>query len=278
MLGGNTLYALATMGVYVILGARGETGKVGLYWWAYALSIQTVTLVASQLEPVLFASLSRLQGDSARHGSAFLRSLRGLAVVVVPLSVLQAVVAEPAVKLVFAERWHPAIPLLELLSIGMVFAGISVPSASMMQSQGRFRSYFVAATVNVGAFGALLAVAAHDGRVWAFALAALVYYFVAFVVNLFTALGSAHLERWRVVGPVAAILGAGALAGGVGFAAQRALNGTDPLHLLARCGVGAAAFGTVYLAAVVLVQPAAVRELISLIRASIARTSAHRAV
>jgi len=46
MLGASLLYAIATQGAYFILGFHGQTDEVGRYWWAYALSVQTVMLIS----------------------------------------------------------------------------------------------------------------------------------------------------------------------------------------------------------------------------------------
>jgi len=276
MLGASLLYAFATQGAYFILGFHGQTDEVGRYWWAYALSVQTVMLISLQLDPVLFASLTKLQGEPRRHGHAYVRSLRVLALVVVPLSAFQAVLAEPGVKLVFAERWHAAIPVLQFLSVGMAFVGISIPSGSMMQSMGRFRAYFASAAANVTIFVLLMIPAAADGRARVIAMAAMVYYFFAFVINLVTALAPAHVEWRRVASPLAGILAAGLLAGAAGFGAQRMIAGPDDaVHLIERGVVGAIVLGVVYLGAIMVLQPATLKELVVLARASLSRPRAH---
>jgi O-antigen/teichoic acid export membrane protein len=268
ILGALFCYAIASQGAYMILGMRGQIDAVGRYWWAYNLSVQAVGVVAMQLNPVLFSSLTRLQGEPKRQAAAFLRSMRVLAAVVVPLSVLQAVVAEPAVKLLFAARWHAAIPLLQLLSVGMAFVAISVPAGSLMQSQGRFRAYFVAAVANLCLYVGLITAGASSREAVAIAASVVGYYVLAFGVNLMVAVAPGHVSVGAVLGSLSGSIVAAAIAGLAGFALQLWIGGLRlPGLLLLRIFAGAGVTSLLYLALVWRLQPAAWQELVRLVNA-----------
>lgn len=142
LLGAQLVLTLAAQGDRLILGLFHSTAVVGVYFFAFGLSTQTVQLLSGNLFNVLLPSLAQLQTDIARQTAAYLRVTRLLAVVSTPLSLLQAALAAPVVRLLFASKWRGAIPALEVLSIGMAFAVIAGPAWSMIKAQGRFKTFF----------------------------------------------------------------------------------------------------------------------------------------
>ena len=98
---------------------------VGAYFFAFRLAIQPVQLLAGNLSNVLFPILAQLRGDPARQGEAALKASRVLSYVVMPYCFLQAAVAKPLLTLVFADKWLAAIPLMQILSIGLAFDAVS---------------------------------------------------------------------------------------------------------------------------------------------------------
>ncbi len=74
VLGANLLYMMIGQGDYMVLGLFFSAHTVGLYFFAFYLSIQSVVLFTSQLSNILFPILSRLQGEPRRQTQAFLRA------------------------------------------------------------------------------------------------------------------------------------------------------------------------------------------------------------
>src|SRR5262249_28658979 len=64
---------------------------------------------------------------------------RILAFVVMPYCFLQAAVARPLLGLVFGPKWQAAIPLVEILSIGLAFDAVSWVAGALLQARGGFR-------------------------------------------------------------------------------------------------------------------------------------------
>jgi PST family polysaccharide transporter len=147
MLGHSGMLMLSTFfvsvtwqGDYIILGRLYSKEAVGVYFWAFILSAQTMQLLSANLAGVLFPSLARLQDDPARQISAFLRAAKALTVVAVPLTFVQAAAAGPVVRLLFDRKWHPGIGLIQILSLGFVPMVLFHPVLSMLKAQGRFRT------------------------------------------------------------------------------------------------------------------------------------------
>ena len=250
------LHAVAAQVVYVALGLRGATEQVGLYWWAYNLSVQTVMLVSIQLDSVLFAALSRIKDDTHRQIAGFMRSWRVLAALVAPMCLLQAAIADPGVRLLFAPRWYDAIGVLQVLSVGMAFVGVAIPCSSMLQAQGRFRTLFLVALGVVSVAVLLMCAAILDGRAVVFALAASTYYLLSTLAHMTAVLRADRPGLWSTLALLAPPLVCAALAAAAGMLSAAWLGQSRP-ELVARIAITTVVGGLVYLALSRTLQPAA---------------------
>lgn len=128
---------------YLILGlVTRDPGLVGYYFFAFNQSTVVAQLLVQSLVRILVSSLSALKDDVVRQVGAFLQAVRVLAIIAVPLGVLQATLARPFLTLLFGDRWAGAIPLLEILSIVAGMAAVSWPSVSLLMAQGRYATRF----------------------------------------------------------------------------------------------------------------------------------------
>lgn len=154
---------ITLQGDMIVLGRMfpGMTA-VGHYAFGNSISRQSMMMISRNLDFVLFPSLSKIQGDPRRQNAAFMRALRLLALVGVPLCFLQAAVADPLIHALVPERFYGTIPFIVVLSIGMAGRLMISPAESMLRSQGRFSTFsklnWIFAGVYTGAalVGALL--------------------------------------------------------------------------------------------------------------------------
>jgi O-antigen/teichoic acid export membrane protein len=216
LIGDTGLLLLATLllsviaqGGYIVLGRFHTDEAVGMYFFAYNLSLQTVVLFGLNLANVLLPALSKLQENQARLLSAFLRAARLLAAIGVPLCLLQAAVAAPAIRAVFSAKWVPAIPILQVLSISMAWMMTWNISKSLLQAQGRFMTHLIVIGVYAVCFLGAVTVAAMtsgagaDGYAGAraVAIATAIFFSIAGPVDLYIALqgaGGGWRDVWRV--------------------------------------------------------------------------------
>ncbi len=77
----------------LIVGRALGTTALGFYGFAYRLMLYPIQRAADVIGSVTLSAFALMQDDHARLGSAYLRAVRYLAVVVVPVSVLAAVTA-----------------------------------------------------------------------------------------------------------------------------------------------------------------------------------------
>jgi PST family polysaccharide transporter len=139
------LVALHSQGDYLALALFRPDDKhgLGMYWYAYNLSTQTLQMVSVTMASVLLPALSALQANAHQQHAAFRRAAAALVTLGVPLCFLQAAVARPLIHLLFKPAWADIVPLFQILSVGMGLSIIGTPGRSMLQAQGRLRGMLV---------------------------------------------------------------------------------------------------------------------------------------
>jgi O-antigen/teichoic acid export membrane protein len=156
-------------GDYLILGKIRGQNVTGIFFFAFNLSWQTLTLLTVSLGGVLFSTLAKLQSEPERLVLAYLRAARVLAVVGVPACLMQAAVADPGIHLFFKTQWFAAIPIVQVLSFAMAVRVVGVTWVFLNGAQGRFTlqlavnailcAIFLTSVVIAAKFGAGLTVA-----------------------------------------------------------------------------------------------------------------------
>jgi len=189
LIGADLGRTLAYQGDYMVLGkAFPGSASVGHYFYAFQMSSFTVMTLGKNLDTVLFPSLSSMRDDAKRQSRAFYNTIRMMALIGIPFCGMQAVAAAPAVLAMLPERFHPSIPFIAILSIGMIPRLLIAPCTSILRSRGKFGVLNLLAWVfGLCIFGAsLLAVWLFDtpvavavGVTIAFTIAGLVYMLIS---------------------------------------------------------------------------------------------------
>lgn len=142
LIGADIARTISYQADYVVLGrAFPGSAVIGHYFYAFQISSQSVMLFGRNINIVLFPALASINDNPERHHRAFGLAMRMLAIVGIPLCILQAAVAEPAILAALPERFHASIPYVVLLSIGMAPRLMIPPCSAMLRSQGRFSTF-----------------------------------------------------------------------------------------------------------------------------------------
>lgn len=179
---------ILTQADYFILGLFAATGVVGVYTFAFRLAAVPVRIVATNLRNVLVPSLTALKGDVARQDRASLDAAEILAYIVTPLCLFQAAVAEPALLLLFGEKWRASIPILQILSIGLPAEAILSVARARMSALGEFARAMRIAAISVIGFILLVTAGAALGRDIGAAAAVALYSLIASPIIFFRVL------------------------------------------------------------------------------------------
>jgi O-antigen/teichoic acid export membrane protein len=221
--GTRITFLLVTNGDYLTLGLMYPAAVVGAYFFAFNLSTQTTALVVVNFNNVLFPALCKLQADVNRQARAMLRGLRMLATIAVPCCFLQAALAGPGIHVLFQPKWYPAIPVLQVLSIGMAFSALAWPAASLLPAQGRFSVQAVMAWISCVLFFILVGIGAYlYGNVGAGAGVA-IYWAIYSLSNLRISLSPTDFGWREIFDSIKGSFIGGAIAVGIASAARMLL-------------------------------------------------------
>ncbi len=151
----------------VALGRFVTATEVGFYSIASNLSSQVLTTLSLNLSGVLFPTLSQLKSDPARQTAAFFRAARPLALIGIPMCILEAALAGPIITVIYGPKYLAAIPLLRLLALAAGLNVLSGPLQNFLQAQGRFGFLFKWMAFLVMVFVLVVTVAAwREGALW----------------------------------------------------------------------------------------------------------------
>ncbi|MEQ1826444.1 MAG: oligosaccharide flippase family protein [Pirellula sp.] len=118
------MYAISANTDLLIIGKLSSSTELGIYSYAFNQSLQSTRLFATNAASVLFPSLTSLGSDSARQYAVFAKGMVLIAPILIPLSMMQAMVGEPMFQLLFKPEWWPGIPYFQLLSLSMAGGGV----------------------------------------------------------------------------------------------------------------------------------------------------------
>jgi O-antigen/teichoic acid export membrane protein len=135
----------------VLVGRFLGAAPLGTYMLAYNIILVPFSRLVAPLHEVLYPVFTRLQTDLPRLASVWLRAVRMLAAVALPVMLTLVVLAPDAVPVVFGSRWEHAVPVVQILAwVGTLFALQGLNSV-LLQAIGRTRMLFLYALVSFAA-------------------------------------------------------------------------------------------------------------------------------
>jgi O-antigen/teichoic acid export membrane protein len=140
--GHRIVVSLVGQGDYALLGALTNSSQVGLYYFAFRLAIQPITVLAGNVSGVLFPLLSQYKLQPERQKEIVLRSLKSLNMIVMPVCTLQAALAHPLVPILFGAKWNPAINMIVVLTLGISVEAAAWQAGALLNSRGKFGKTF----------------------------------------------------------------------------------------------------------------------------------------
>ncbi|MDV2993550.1 MAG: hypothetical protein N4J56_003204 [Chroococcidiopsis sp. SAG 2025] len=111
---------------YIIVGRFLGVQALGIYYFAFNAGLVLTLSVASAIDRALFPHLCDARTNLKQFRCRYLSSLKIIAVVIVPLILLQSSLAPFYVPIIYGHKWIPAIPILILICL----SGIPRPFAT----------------------------------------------------------------------------------------------------------------------------------------------------
>ena len=101
----------------LLMGYSVPQAAIGYYTVGLRLSLLPVRESLSPLRTILFPAFARMQNDPHRLRTAYLNAQGILCIIAMPIGFGFAAVAEPVVLLIMGEKWLPAVPVIEVVTI-----------------------------------------------------------------------------------------------------------------------------------------------------------------
>lgn len=110
---------------------------LGFYSKSYQFSNDALGKIAKNtVGTVFFATYVRMRDDEARLRSAYLKSIRIVLVLMVPVAFGLAILAPQLVALIFGSKWTPMAPTLQIFALVILSRPLSENSAPFFQAVG----------------------------------------------------------------------------------------------------------------------------------------------
>ncbi len=122
---------------YLIIGRRLDAVALGFYVMAFRIPELVIVSLCTVASQVLFPAYARLQSDAAALRRGFLKTMRYMALITVPVGVGMAIVAPEFVNLFYTARWAPSIPVMQILALYSTLHALSFNVGDIYKAIGR---------------------------------------------------------------------------------------------------------------------------------------------
>ncbi len=187
---------------------RGE--DLAAYAAAYSMSFAFVQLASRGVRGTFLTAFTSMnaannQDGDARYQAAYVESLKLVALVIMPASILPIPAAHWAVALVFGDKWSPAmletaVPMFRIFLLGMGFVIFAAIAQTIWYARGWYKILFVSSLVTGVLFCALVGpTAAFFPVKYVAALVTAIYAVSSLVLAVMAAAPCPAATKWRVV-------------------------------------------------------------------------------
>jgi O-antigen/teichoic acid export membrane protein len=127
---------IATQGDDAFVGWYLAAASLGLYQMAFRLSNSPATEVTHVISRVMFPAYSKLQDDAEALREAFLKTIRLVFVVTVPMSAGIVLVAPEFVRIALGEQWIPMVPAMQIMAVAGLLRAVTATGGAIFHGAG----------------------------------------------------------------------------------------------------------------------------------------------
>jgi O-antigen/teichoic acid export membrane protein len=135
--GSSVLLFFINRGDNAFVGKMLGDAALGLYTVAFSIANLPTTEVTRVIAQVMFPAYAKLQDDPRRLRESYRRSLEAIAFLSAPMAGGIALCAGDFVPLVLDTRWHPMVPVIQVLAIGGFLRAVTATAGPLLQAVGR---------------------------------------------------------------------------------------------------------------------------------------------
>ena len=275
--GAQYVHSLIDTMPLLVLGKLCSESETGLFGFSVTLAAQANTIIAGQIAGVLQPVLGHLGQDPVRQTSGYLRAMRMLGAVAVPICLTQAAFSDTLFRIFVRGDLVAAAPVFAALSVAEAFYFASAPTMAMLRAQGRFGTFLAWQVVHLAAALVALPIAASWGGSIAVAITIAALWSISLPMAVWVTTrnaGGSLLASIRIF--IAPWITGLPIAGGAWFAAA-AVAPMGTLAQVTALAIGAPCCCVLMLLATRLIQPDVFQEMSSIARRLLARVRRARA-
>lgn len=125
----------------ILIGRYYDKDQVGYFSRSQSLAIVPSETLFSVLSSVTYPALCEYQDDPERRLGIYRKVLFNTVLLVSPIIVILALLAEPLVIVLFTEKWAACIPILQALLLAGIFLPAGATHTSLLRSSGNTTLY-----------------------------------------------------------------------------------------------------------------------------------------
>ena len=183
LLGVNALNRVRMNLDYLLVGYFIGIEALGLYFFAFHAGLGISQSIINAFTSALYPHLCAARGDNEQMKKQFFRSLKTIALIVIPLVILQTSLAPIYVPIVFGQKWVEGIPILIIICLSAIPIALSRATSQLLQAVDKTHLDFYWNLIFTGLFAASLFIAIPRG-IFAVACAVLISQLIA--IPIFT--------------------------------------------------------------------------------------------
>jgi PST family polysaccharide transporter len=127
----------------LLIGKFMGVGLLGYYEKSYRLMMTPLQMITHVITPVMHPVFSDYSNDKKMLYENYLKIVRFLAGIGLPLSVLLFFTAKEWILIIFGSAWEPSVPVFRILSISVGIQMILSSSGSIYQAAGDTKNLFI---------------------------------------------------------------------------------------------------------------------------------------
>ncbi|WP_041363705.1 oligosaccharide flippase family protein [Methylomonas methanica] len=170
--------AFVLQGDYLVIGYFEDKLIVGMYFFGFQLTMAIAVVINSGLQSVIMPIFSKLNTDKKRQINAFQKSFRIYSLLVVLITGVFVVTAEPLIHFLWKGKWDQAIYVTQVISFSMMTRLLIPLARSLLEARKEWKMTFKLLLVD--AIGILLSasVGVYLGGLIEISLAVSIYRFL----------------------------------------------------------------------------------------------------
>ena len=151
---------------YLLIGGFLGIDALGVYYFAFNAGLGISLSVIVTLTSALFPYLCEARGNLNQFKNRYFSSLKKIALIVVPLVILQSSLAPLYVPIVFGQKWVGAIPILILICLSAVPMSFARAASQLLQAVDKSHIDLYWNIIFTVIFAASLLLAMQGGIYW----------------------------------------------------------------------------------------------------------------